>query len=152
MKVSGRSMAFALAGGLLAAGVLAVPATANGTQVPAVGTVTVTTHIQGDGTQPPAALGDPKEWGVVEFTADSTGGVTPMTVLDIGGGTWSYGKNLTTDGQYCYSNYYHPTVKHGSTVQVASWEDKQIVAKGLWSYANITAGAAYTCKTYYAKY
>ncbi|MFG3662588.1 lactococcin 972 family bacteriocin [Streptomyces sp. NPDC047706] len=88
----------------------------------------------------------------MEFTAGSEGGVTPMTVLDIGGGTWSYGKNLTTDGQYCYSNYYHPTVKHGSTVQVSSYEDKSVVEKGLWSYANITHGAAYTCKTYYSKY
>ncbi|MFJ4928534.1 lactococcin 972 family bacteriocin [Streptomyces sp. NPDC088736] len=152
MKISGKSIAIAVAGGFLAAGALAAPATAVSAGIPAADGVTVTTHHRGDGTQPPAALGDPKEWGVLEFTTGSTGEFTPMTVLDIGGGTWSYGKNLTTDGQYCYSNYYHPTVKHGSTVQVSSWEDKQIVAKGLTSFASITAGAAYTCKTYYSKY
>jgi hypothetical protein len=152
MKASGRSIAFAIAGGFLAAGTLAGPATADSAQVPAAGAVTVTAHTRGDGTQPPAALGDPKEWGVVEFTAGSTGGIRPKTVLEIGGGTWSYGKDLTTDGQYCYSNYYHPKVIHGSTVQLAGGENKAVAGKGKWSYANMTAGAAYTCKTYYAKY
>lgn len=152
MKVSGRSVAFTIASGLLAAGALAAPATADSTRVLAAGTVTVTIHTQGDGTQPPAALGDPKEWGVAEFTTGTTGGITPQTVLQIGGGTWSYGKELTTDGQYCYSNYYHATVVHGSTVQVGAGEDKAVAGLGQWSYANLTAGAAYTCKTYYAKY
>jgi hypothetical protein len=152
MKASGRSIAFSIAGGFLAAGTLAGPATADSAQVPAAGAVTVTAHTRGDGTQPPAVLGDPKEWGVVEFTAGSTGGIRPKTVLDIGGGTWSYGKDLTTDGQYCYSNYYHPKVMHGSTVELAGGSNKAVEAKGKWSYANMTAGAAYTCKTYYAKY
>lgn len=88
----------------------------------------------------------------MEITAGSTGGFKPMTVLNIGGGTWSYGKDVNFNTQNCYSNYYHPTVTHGSTVQVYNWEDKQVVDEGVWSYANITAGAAYTCKTYYAKY
>ncbi|MFI8092660.1 lactococcin 972 family bacteriocin [Streptomyces sp. NPDC086080] len=75
-------------------------------------------HTRGDGTQPPAELGDPAEWGVATIT-DATGDFTAQTVLNIGGGKWSYGKNYTTDGQYCYSNYYHPSVMHGSTVKLA---------------------------------
>ncbi|MFE7811059.1 lactococcin 972 family bacteriocin [Streptomyces sp. NPDC057433] len=86
------------------------------------------------------------------ITEGSTGEFTPLTVLEIGGGTWSYGKNLTTDGQYCYSNYYHSSVKHGSTVILAGVMDRKVVNAGKWSYANRTAGAAYTCETYYAKY
>jgi hypothetical protein len=58
MKVSGRSVALAVAGAALATGVLAAPATADGSQVGTVGTVTV--HSRGDGTQPPAELGNPK--------------------------------------------------------------------------------------------
>ncbi|MFC9951403.1 lactococcin 972 family bacteriocin [Streptomyces prasinus] len=152
MKVSGRSIAFAVAGGFLAAGTLAAPATAHNAPVLASDTVTVETHTRGDGTQPPAELGDPTEWGVVKITEGSTGDFTAQTVLDIGGGTWSYGKNLISDGQFCYSNYYHPTVDHGSTVKVSKWTNKSAAAKGRWSYADITAGAAYVCETYYAKY
>ncbi|MFJ4271386.1 lactococcin 972 family bacteriocin [Streptomyces coelicoflavus] len=151
MKVSGKSIALAAAGGVLAFGALTAPAAADSAQVLPAG-VTVTTHTQGDGTQPPAALGNPKEWGVVEITASSTGGIKPMTVLNIGGGTWSYGNNVEFTNQTCYSNYYHPTVKHGSTVQVSRWEVKDVVSKGQWSYASKTTGSAYTCKTYYSKY
>ncbi|MBD9733330.1 lactococcin 972 family bacteriocin [Streptomyces sp. H28] len=152
MKVSGRSVALVVAGGFLAISAFAAPANAGSVRVLSAGSVTITTHYKGDGTQPPAELGDPKEWGVVEFRPGSHGAITPKTILNIGGGKWSYGKNLTTDGQYCYSNYYHPKVQHGSTVKVSKWTNKAVASKGKWSYANITAGAAYTCETFYAKY
>ena len=50
MKASGRSIAFAIAGGFLAAGTLASPATADSAQEPTAGAVTVTAHTRGDGT------------------------------------------------------------------------------------------------------
>lgn len=152
MKTFGRSAAFAVTAGILAVGALSAPAAAHNAPVLASDTVTVETHTRGDGTQPPAHLGNPTEWGVVTITEGSAGDFTPLTVLEIGGGTWSYGKNLTTDGQYCYSNYYHPTVQHGSTVKLAGSTNKAVAVAGKWSYANLTAGAAYTCETYYAKY
>ncbi|MET9526595.1 lactococcin 972 family bacteriocin [Streptomyces coeruleorubidus] len=152
MKASGKSVALAVAGGVLAVGVLAAPATAHNAPVLAADTATVTTHTRGDGTQPPAELGDPAEWGVVKFTVGSTGGFKPQTVLDIGGGTWSYGKILNGDGQNCYSNYYHPKVMHGSTAKVSKQSQKAVEFAGKWAKASVTAGAALVCETYYAKY
>ncbi|MFC9842209.1 lactococcin 972 family bacteriocin [Streptomyces sp. NPDC060223] len=150
MKVSGRSIALAVAGAALATGVLAAPATADGSQVSAVGT---TTHIRGDGTQPPAELGNPTEWGVVELTMnDSAGSISPMTIVEIGGGTWSYGWYLTADGKYCYSNYYHHDVMHGSTAELGGSSIKHVVVAGEYSNAHLTGGAGYTCNAYYAKY
>ncbi|MGC5236324.1 lactococcin 972 family bacteriocin [Streptomyces albogriseolus] len=69
----------------------------------------------------------------------------------MGGGKWSYGKELTTSGQYCYSNYYHPSVVHGSTVILVN-PVKAVAGPGKWSYANSTGGAMHTCQTFYAKY
>ncbi|MGW0544867.1 lactococcin 972 family bacteriocin [Streptomyces griseoincarnatus] len=152
MKASGRLVASAVAGGVMAVGAFAAPAAAHNSPVLSADTVTVTTHTRGDGTQPPAELGDPAEWGVVTITAGSTGGITPQTVLDIGGGTWSYGKILNGDGQNCYSNYYHPTVMHGSTAKVLQQTQKSVEGAGKWAKASVTSGALHVCETYYAKY
>ncbi|MFF3879235.1 lactococcin 972 family bacteriocin [Streptomyces sp. NPDC001978] len=89
---------------------------------------------------------------MVEITNTSAGSITPQTVLNIGGGTWSYGSYLTTGGKYCYSNYYHGSVVHGSTAAMAGHSIKAVAGPGDYSYAHLTAGAAYTCSTYYAKY
>ncbi|MFF0227561.1 lactococcin 972 family bacteriocin [Streptomyces sp. NPDC004629] len=152
MKISGRSVIFAVAGAALAAGGLATPATADGAQLGASDTIIV--HHRGDGTQPPPELGDPEEWGEVTFTMDdsSAGSVTPKVIVEVGGGTWSYGWYLTTGGKYCYSNYYHHDVRHGSTVKIAGDTAKDIVGPNDYSNANLTRGAAFTCSTYYSKY
>lgn len=156
MKVSGRTVALAVAGAALAAGTFATPATAAAHKVSSAGSggvAGVTVHTRGDGTQPPAELGNPKEWGVVKLTMTaSTGLVSPKTIVDAGGGKWSYGWYATTDGKYCYSNYYHGDVWHGSTVKIAGGSYKSVVAPGDYSNAHMTAGMAYTCYTYYAKY
>ncbi|MEU6513679.1 lactococcin 972 family bacteriocin [Streptomyces sp. NPDC046978] len=153
MKVSGRSIALAVAGAALAAGVLAAPATADASQANVGTSAAITVHTRGDGTQPPAELGNPKEWGVVELKMDdSAGSVRPMTIIEVGGGTWSYGWNAVTGGKYCYSNYYHGSVQHGSTVKIAGDSLKSVVVAGETSNAHLTRGAAYTCETYYAKY
>ncbi|MFG3035670.1 lactococcin 972 family bacteriocin [Streptomyces sp. NPDC048330] len=83
---------------------------------------------------------------------DSAGSITPMTVIEVGGGTWAYGWEARNDRKYCYSNYYHHDVNHGSTVRMAGSEVKGVAFAGQTSYANLTAGFAYTCSTYYAKY
>lgn len=152
MKVSGRSLALAAVGAALVSGIVAAPASADTSQADGV-SVSISVHTRGDGTKPPAELGNPKEWGVVELTIDpSAGSVRPMTTIEAGGGQWSYGSYTVVGGQYCYSNYYHATAMHGSTVQMAGDSVKSVEAAGRTTYANITRGQAYTCKTYYSKY
>ncbi|MFF1258777.1 MULTISPECIES: lactococcin 972 family bacteriocin [unclassified Streptomyces] len=117
---------------------------------------TIEYHTRGDGTQPPAELGDPKEWGVAEFEMDPTvirPQVEACTNPD-SGGKWCYGWYLTgaaaTD-KYCYSNYAHQTKTHKSSVNIANVTvSSGWVSKGSTSNAHRTTGAAYTCKTYYA--
>ncbi|MGR3936785.1 lactococcin 972 family bacteriocin [Streptomyces sp. BRA346] len=150
----------------LAVGSLATPAaadspqaatvTANGTVVAANGSEIgqVTIHKRGDGTEPPAELGNPSEWGVVKIKMDaSADSVRPMSeaCVNASGGNWCYGWYTTTGGKYCYSNYYHRTKDHKSSVKIAGtlyssgWVDA-----GDTSNANATAGLAYTCYTYYS--
>ncbi|MBZ9644665.1 lactococcin 972 family bacteriocin [Streptomyces sp. PSKA30] len=107
----------------------------------------VTHHKRGDGTKPPAELGNPSEWGVAALKVDdSAGSVTPLGCIGASGGTWCYGNELTTDGKYCYSNYYHGSKSHKSSVKIAGTTfSSGWVAKGNTSYANWTAGTAYTC-------
>ncbi|MFE1337161.1 lactococcin 972 family bacteriocin [Streptomyces sp. NPDC058733] len=157
MKVSVRSIALGAAGAALVAGVLAAPANASSGQVAGAphrgGVPGVTVHVRGDGTQPPAELGNPKEWGVVKFTTDgSAGSRSARTIVEAGGGKWSFGWYATTDGKYCYSNYYHYTVIHSSTVKIAGGTRKDVEGPDIYTNAHLTAGMAYTCETYYAKY
>jgi hypothetical protein len=129
----------------------AATVTANGTVVAADGSEVgqVTFHKRGDGTKPPAELGNPSEWGVVVIKMDDSA-VTPQACIGASGGNWCYGYNLTTDGKYCYSNYYHSTEFHHSTVKIGGGTISGYAAPGKTSYANLTAGAAYTCNTYYS--
>ncbi|MGJ5754991.1 lactococcin 972-like bacteriocin [Streptomyces puniciscabiei] len=151
MKVFGRCMAFAFAGAGLAAGVLTTPATADADQTRTL-SATVTIHTRGDGTQPPAELGNPKEWGVVKLTMDdSAGSITPKTIVEVGGGKWSFGWNAVTDGKDCYSNYYHPKVGHSSTAKIAGGSDYDWSRANQTSSAHVTGGGAYTCYAYWSK-
>ncbi|MFB7983166.1 lactococcin 972 family bacteriocin [Streptomyces vinaceus] len=52
--------------------------------------------------------------------------------------------------QYCYSNYAHETKGHASTVKLAGDTRRVHAAAGDVSNANLTAGLAYTCSTYYS--
>lgn len=150
----------------LAVGGLAAPAAADGPQtatVTADSTVVaadgsqigqVTTHKRGDGTEPPAELGNPIEWGVVKIEMDaSAGSVKPMSeaCVNASGGKWCYGWYYSAgDGKYCYSNYYHHTKDHKSSVKIAGSTDSSgWVNAGRTANASRTAGLAYTCYTYY---
>ncbi|WP_307822051.1 lactococcin 972 family bacteriocin [Streptomyces coffeae] len=113
----------------------------------------VTTHKRGDGTKPPAELGNPSEWGVVKIEMDaSAGSVRPDSeaCVPASGGKWCYGWNTTTSGKYCYSNYLHGSKRHSSKVKIAGvWGTSGPVKPGLVSNAHRTAGLAYTCYSYY---
>ncbi|CNF06940.1 bacteriocin%2C lactococcin 972 family [Mycobacterium tuberculosis] len=68
----------------------------------------------------------------------ATAGPAMATVKYVGGGTWDYGATATT-----WSNYYHGSVCHGSSV----YADAVLVrspntAAGYWSYASHKAGLA----------
>lgn len=159
MKTAGRSVAFAIAGAAIAAVGLAAPATADASATASASGATVTVHHRGDGTQPPAGLGNPSEWGVVTFKMDaSTGSFSPQSQACLSpssGGTWCYGwyaKEVSPGviNKYCYSNYYHQTKGHSSTVKLAGSTRRAWAAAGNTSNANLTAGLAYTCSTYYS--
>lgn len=160
MKISGRSVVLGFVSVALALFSFATPAaadasqavtvTANGTVVAADGSKVgqVTFHKRGDGTKPPAELGNPSEWAAVVIEMDDSN-VTPKACIGASGGNWCYGYNLTSDGKYCYSNYYHPTKDHHSTAKIAGGSNKAYAFAGQTSYANRTAGAAYTCEAFY---
>ncbi|MFH9087698.1 lactococcin 972 family bacteriocin [Streptomyces sp. NPDC017673] len=161
MKIPGRSIVLGFVGMVLAVFSFAAPAAADASQaatVTADGTIVaadgsevghVTLHKRGDGTKPPAELGNPSKWGAVVINVDASS-VAPKTCIGASGGNWCYGYDLTTDGKYCYSNYYHPTEIHRSTVKIAGGSLTAGAYAGETSYAHMTAGAAYTCYTYYA--
>lgn len=102
MRISSKSLALGFASVVLAVGGLATPAAAGGPQAATVagdGAVVavdgsevgqVTIHKRGDGTEPPASLGNPSEWGVVEIEMDASAGsrgrsprvVSPLSVMN----------------------------------------------------------------------
>ncbi|APU40109.1 lactococcin 972 family bacteriocin [Streptomyces sp. TN58] len=159
MKIAGRSASFAVAGAAIATLGLTTPATADAAATASASAATVTVHHRGDGTQPPAELGNPSEWGVVTFKTDaSTGSFSPLSrtcISPSSGGTWCYGwyAREVSPGvinKYCYSNYQHQTKGHSSTVKLAGNTRRAWAAAGGTSNANLTAGLAYTCSTYYS--
>ncbi|MEU3406439.1 lactococcin 972 family bacteriocin [Streptomyces sp. NPDC006670] len=156
MKMFGRTAVFVLSTATLLSGALATPATATEASDGPVQVGAASFHTRGDGTQAPAELGNPKEWGVVKLTltgsAKSSVAMSPTTIVEVGGGTWSYGWQARDNYKYCYSNYYHGDVEHGSTVNMAGRIVRDIKPAGQTSNANYQAGLAYTCYTYYAKY
>ncbi|MFC4517244.1 lactococcin 972 family bacteriocin [Streptomyces ehimensis] len=159
MNFIGRPVILAIAGAAIAAVGLAAPATAD---APATGAATsgttVTVHHRGDGSQPPAELGNPSEWGVATFRMDASAtSVRPpeACVSPSSGGTWCYGWYTTevspgVFNKYCYSNYWHKTMGHASTVKMAGSTRRDHAWAGEESNANLTAGLAYTCSTYYS--
>ncbi|WP_329460876.1 lactococcin 972 family bacteriocin [Streptomyces sp. NBC_01431] len=160
MKITFRSVVVAIAGATLAAVGFAAPATADGSQVSASDAastpgVTVTIHHRGDGTQPPAELGNPSEWGVakIEIKASAHSSLLGAgnTCQNVAHGQWCYGWDpITPIGmKRCYSNYL-ADVSHKTTVRVQN-EDYSSgwVSAGSVSYASVDVGTAYTCYAYY---
>ncbi|MFE2089832.1 hypothetical protein [Streptomyces sp. NPDC059460] len=155
MRFTGRSIVLTIAGAALAAIGLAAPATADSAQAGVTPSATVTIHHRGDGTQPPAELGNPSEWGVVKIEIPAEGSIGTMgagnTCQNVTHGRWCYGWEPTTPvgKKFCYSNYI-ADVQHRTTVRAANVDyHSGWAAKGATSYANVTIGTAYTCYAYY---
>ncbi|WP_146046129.1 lactococcin 972 family bacteriocin [Streptomyces cahuitamycinicus] len=161
MRISGKSIVLGFVSVALAAFSLATPAaadasqaatvTANGTVVAADGSKIgqVAFHKRGDGTKPPAELGNPSKWGAMVINIDNSPSAA-QGCIGASGGNWCYGYELTTDGKYCYSNYYHGTKMHHSSVKIGALKGSGYAAAGKTSYANRTGGGAYTCETFYS--
>lgn len=106
--------------------------------------------------------GETPTGGWVEYTgtgavtlggAPTSGAITPQAVQNVGGGTWAFGSGVNSAGQKsCYSQYYHASVKHGSSVSMDGYyHADHNVAKGKTSYARITRHTTATCKAFYTK-
>ncbi|MCA6091034.1 lactococcin 972 family bacteriocin [Streptomyces sp. SCA3-4] len=160
VNFTGRSILFAVAGAAIAAVGIAAPATADAPATAGAATsgATFTVHHRGDGAQPPAGLGNPSEWGVATFRTDASANSarpSEACVKPSSGGTWCYGWYTTevspgVFNKYCYSNYWHKTRGHASTVKIAGNTRRDHAAADETSNAHLTAGLAYTCSTYYS--
>ncbi|MGW5676037.1 lactococcin 972 family bacteriocin [Streptomyces sp. NPDC003860] len=130
MKIVRKSIAFAAAAAALTAGTLVPAASASAA----------------------SAQSEEKEWGMVAIPIDPDSSVTPMTIKEVGGGTWSYGTQVTSSGyKRCYSNYLHGSVRHSSTAVLANGTHKDWADAGSVSNASVVAGHAYTCYAYWGK-
>ncbi|WP_350325726.1 lactococcin 972 family bacteriocin [Streptomyces katrae] len=113
----------------------------------------VVVHKRGDGTKPPAELGDPSEWGEAVLTFAPSKAFSSMSeaCVPASGGNWCYGNYLTSTGKRCYSNYYHYEKTHKSSVQLGNLShDSGWVGPNGYSNSSLISGAAFTCKTYYS--
>ncbi|MCH7230613.1 lactococcin 972 family bacteriocin [Glycomyces sp. L485] len=77
------------------------------------------------------------------------GGVSIAACENVGGGTWCHGTQPDGVLKNCYSNYTHNSNYHSSTAAMAGGVSKRFASAGYTSRADVTAGWAYTCYTYY---
>ena len=83
-------------------------------------------------------------------TASETSGVTPLTTVNVGGGTWNYGSSSAGWNQKrCYSHYIHKTKRHSASVVIGSQEQTVYANAGQWARAERTGGWFDTCNTYW---
>lgn len=168
MRKFGRSLAFGFVGMALAAVGVATPAAAVSPKADAVagGDISVSAsgstpgqvviHKRGDGVKPPAELGNPSEWGVVNIDmSDSAGSASSLAnaCQEPGsGGTWCYGWKKVPGGKRCYSNYLHGTKWHSSSVIVLSeiYRSGSRAPGEIANASNGSVGLAYTCAAYYS--
>ncbi|MFJ2782963.1 MULTISPECIES: lactococcin 972 family bacteriocin [unclassified Streptomyces] len=128
MKITGRIVAVGAAAVSLTAGALASPASASG-----------------------GPTGQAREWGMVTIEVDPSSTMSTQTIVEVGGGTWSYGTYMTSDGyKRCYSNYYHFTKKHQSSIVFAGDYVVHVVEANQTSNASKIAGHIYNCSAFWS--
>jgi lactococcin 972 family bacteriocin len=95
-----------------------------------------------------------KKFGLVAVLAVSasvaTAGAAYATTSYPDGGTWNYETNIFVTGGPVFSNYYHPSQRHGSTaVNGQGGSDRSADRPGgTWSYAS-TPGTWWGNSAYY---
>ncbi|MGC8628124.1 MAG: lactococcin 972 family bacteriocin [Acidimicrobiales bacterium] len=60
-------------------------------------------------------------------------GAVPLTIVNVGGGTWDYGVNYRIIAKTVYSNYIHPTKVHSATSICGSATDTDVEAPNVWA-------------------
>lgn len=87
--------------------------------------------------------------GMVAIKVPSSG-VSAKTTKDVGGGSWTYGYELTTGGKRCFSYYFHGSKKHHATAKIALGSNTAYAFGGTTAKASRTAGAAYECYAFWS--
>jgi lactococcin 972 family bacteriocin len=98
----------------------------------------------------PAISSDPdavESGGSVEIPSSQTFDVSPATVVNVGGGTWNYGRS----GGHCWSHYVHPAKRHSATAIKGSTNRKIYASAGTWANSDIYGGSG-TCYAYWNTY
>ncbi|MFD7438186.1 lactococcin 972 family bacteriocin [Streptomyces sp. NPDC059861] len=72
------------------------------------------------------------------------------TTEDVGGGTWTYGTEITADGKRCFSYYFHGTKLHKATAKIGNGESNSAQPGGITARASLVRGASYTCYTFWS--
>ncbi|MER5783084.1 lactococcin 972 family bacteriocin [Streptomyces mobaraensis] len=138
-----------------AAGCLATAGPANAAPQPQVYTATYTASSP---VAPPAVLigphGEkPTKWGVARFSVNSAPQLIAPDTKRVGGGTWTYGGGMASNGRHlCYSNYVHPDKVHSATAVLGVDVDKRYNEPDLWAKASVVDSWDETCETYWGVY
>lgn len=90
---------------------------------------------------------DAENEGMVEISWTGKSDSSTTVVENVGGGTWSYGR----EGTYCWSNYVHNSKRHSATVIWGSRDTKVFANATLWARASLTGGSG-TCRAYWNTY
>lgn len=85
--------------------------------------------------------------GSVEIPSFQAFDVSPATVVNVGGGTWNYGRS----GSHCWSHYVHPARRHSATAIKGSTNRKIYASAGTWANSDIYGGSG-TCYAYWNTY
>ncbi|MCQ4044660.1 lactococcin 972 family bacteriocin [Streptantibioticus rubrisoli] len=76
-----------------------------------------------------------------------------MDVINVGGGTWSYGSGTDSSGwKLCYSDYENPSSSHSATAVLGNANDKEYANAGSWANANVDGNWGSTCHAYWSNY
>lgn len=64
--------------------------------------------------------------------------VTPFTTVNVGGGTWNYGRGLSNPWtMHVWSHYVHPKLRHSGTAISGPYNNKVFANATLWANADV---------------
>ena len=86
--------------------------------------------------------------GSVEIPLSKAFDISPATVVNVGGGTWNYGRS----GNHCWSHYVHPTKRHSATAIMGPDNNKVYRNAGTWANADVVRITISTCSAYWNTY
>lgn len=90
---------------------------------------------------------DAENGGMVEISWSGKSDKNTTAVENVGGGTWSYGR----EGTHCWSNYVHNSKKHSATVVWGSRDNKSFADATKWARSSLDNGSG-TCRAYWNTY